>query len=258
MTAAGTLRGRRVIVTRAAEHAAELAAPLEARGAVALVAPAIRLEPAPHEELDRATGRLADGDFDWLVVTSQAGVEALFGRVGFAPSRVRASVAAVGEGTARALRDLGMEPDLVPTTFTTEALGRAMPSGSGRVLLARADIAPEGLEDELRAKGWWPERVDAYRTVLSDSLPPEVRTELEAGRPDAVTFTSASTVRGFLRMAGPPSLRVPVVVCIGPVTAAEAEGAGLRVAGVAEPHTIDGLVSALERVVGPAEPKEIS
>jgi uroporphyrinogen-III synthase len=115
------------------------------------------------------------------------------------------------------------------------------------VLCARADIAPEGLEEALTAKGWTPTRVDAYRTRMPRSLPREAREALRDGRVDAVTFTSASTVRGFVGALGPVR-GTPKVVCIGPVTAREARARGLSVAAVAKPHTMEGVVDALERV----------
>src|SRR5206468_2253963 len=133
-------------------------------------------------------------------------------------------------------------------------LGRAFPRGSGRVLLARADIAPDGLEAALAARGWTPVRVDAYRTRLVPSLPAAAGRALQAGEVDAVTFTSVSTVEGFVAAAGPmlrQATRMPVSVCIGPVTAQAARDAGMKVAGVAQPHTIDGLVAAVERVFRP-------
>jgi uroporphyrinogen-III synthase len=244
-----------VVVTRARPQADELAGLLEARGATPLVASTIELRPADPEELARAVSGLEEGRFEWLVVTSRAGVEAL-AEAGLAS--VAARVAAVGDGTARALLDRGIEADLVPSAYTTEALGEAMPGGTGEVLLARADIAPDGLEAALVAKGWTPVRVDAYRTVLADGLPAEVRQSLAEGQVDALTFTSASTVRGFVAATGDLRTPLPAAVCIGPVTAAEASAAGLRVAGVAEPHTIDGLVAALEAVLGPVPSEERS
>jgi uroporphyrinogen-III synthase/uroporphyrinogen III methyltransferase/synthase len=107
-------------------------------------------------------------------------------------------------------------------------------------------VAPEGLEDALAAKGWSPTRVDAYRTRMPRSLPPAARMALRRGEVDAVTFTSASTVRGFVRALG-PTRGNPRVVCIGPVTAREARDRGLTVHAVANPHTIEGLVAAVER-----------
>jgi uroporphyrinogen-III synthase len=117
------------------------------------------------------------------------------------------------------------------------------------VLCPRADVAPEGLEEALSRKGWTPERVEAYRTRLARSLPKEARDALRRGEVDAVTFTSASTVRGFVR-AFRAVRGSPKVVCIGPVTAREAREHGLPVSAVARPHTMEGLVAALERVLG--------
>lgn len=252
-----TLQGKVVLVTRPKEEGADLATMLQDRGATVILAPAIELAPAAEEELDRAARDLAAGVYAWAMFTSQAGVEAVLPRVGPPGSAagLPVRVAAIGEATAGALRRFGVEADLVPTTFTTAALGRAFPKGSGQVLLARADIAPDGLEAAVAAKGWTPVRVDAYRTRLIPSLPPHARAALRAGDVDAVTFTSVSTVQGFMMAAGPllqEAPRKPVSVCIGPVTAEAVRNGGMKVAGVAQPHTIEGLVAALERVFRPA------
>ncbi|MDQ4108591.1 MAG: uroporphyrinogen-III synthase, partial [Actinomycetota bacterium] len=106
------------------------------------------------------------------------------------------------------------------------------------------------LEEALARKGWAAVRVDAYRTVFATSFPRAARDALRSGDVDAVTFTSASTVRGFVNALG-AARGTPTVVCIGPVTAAAARDAGLRSAAVAKPHTIDGLVAALERALPP-------
>jgi uroporphyrinogen-III synthase len=250
VTPAATLAGRTIVVTRPAEQAAELVEPLETRGALTIRAPAIEILPAPDELLDGAAERIARGDFTWVVLTSRAGVDALIGAIRRrGMDRVAAKVAAIGEGTAEALRDARVEPDLVPRTFTTEALGRALPKGDGTVLLARADIAPPELDEAVAAKGWQIARVDAYRTRRVRSLPSEARQVLRAGGADALTFTSASTVDGFVAAAG--SLELPRAICIGPVTAKAARRYGIPVAGVASPHTIEGLVARLERVFAP-------
>jgi uroporphyrinogen-III synthase len=244
-----TLAGRTILVTRPAEHAARLVRALERRGARVLLAPAVRLVPARSAVLTAALRELAAGRFDWITLTSAATVDVLRDRLD-APREVRARVAVIGEGTASAFRRWARrDPDLRPSTFTTAALARAFPRGSGRVLCARADIAPQGLEAALARKGWDAVRVDAYRTVLAASLPRPARDALRRGQVDAVTFTSASTVRGFVRALG-GAQGAPKVISIGPVTSAAAREAGLRPAAVAEPHTIDGLVAALERTLG--------
>jgi uroporphyrinogen-III synthase len=243
------LAGRTILVTRPLDASAALAEALERRGARVVVAPAIEIVPARSAKLTRALKDLAAGRFTWITITSRSTVEMLAERL--QPSDVRAKVAAIGEGTAAAFRSwAGRDVDLQPSVFTTNGLAKAFPKGIGRVLCARADIAPEGLEDALAAKGWSPERVDAYRTRMPRSLPPAARATLAAGEVDAVTFTSASTVRGFVGALG--AVRgTPKVVCIGPVTAKEARAHGLTVHAVARPHTFDGVVDAVERALMP-------
>jgi len=153
-------------------------------------------------------------------------------------------VAAVGAGTADALRARGVEPDLVPPTFTTEAIGKAFPRGEGRVLLARADKTEPGLEEALRAKGWTPERVTVYKLRPVARMDPAVRRAVLAGEIDILTFASGGTVRAFMRLVrGKPHRRVKIAA-IGPVTAKAAKAAGLHVHVVAKEHTIPGLAAA--------------
>ena len=243
------LAGRTVLVTRPRPEADALARLLKRRGATAIVAPAIELVPVRSAALTRALAELEDGAFAWVTLTSPRTVDVLAEHL--TPGRVRAKVAAVGDGTAERFRRWSRrDPDLVPRAFTTASLGRAFPKGTGRVLTPRADVAPEGLEDALARKGWRPTRVDAYRTRMPRSLPAEARAALRSGDVDAVTFTSASTVRGFVRAMSVVKGN-PKVVCLGPVTAREAREYGLRVHGVADPHTVEGLVAAVERVLAP-------
>ena len=245
----GGLAGATVVVTRPRDQSAELVALLRDRGATPILAPAIEIVPSRSSALTRALDDLRAGGFEWLTLTSRATVDVLRRRM--RPGEVRASVAAVGEGTSESFAGwANRRPDLVPRTFTTEALARAFPRGHGRVLCPRADVAPDGLEEALEAKGWSPLRVEAYRTRLARVLPRDARAALEEGRVQAITFTSASTVRGFVG-AAPTVPGTPKIVCIGPVTAREARGHGFVVAAVARPHTIEGVVAALERALAP-------
>jgi uroporphyrinogen-III synthase len=242
-----TLARRTVLVTRPHAEADELARLLRRRGARAIVAPGIELAPVRSAALTRALAELSDGAFAWVTLTSPRTVQVLSDSL--RPREVRAEVATIGEGTAEAFRRWSRrDADLVPKTFTTGGLARAFPRGRGRVLMPRADVAPGGLEDALERKGWRTTRVDAYRTRSARRLPLEARTALERAEVDAVTFTSASTVRGFLGALGAVKGN-PKVVCIGPVTAREAREHGLRVHAVASPHTIEGLVAAVERAL---------
>jgi len=246
------LAGKTIVVTRPADRAERLVNLLDQRGARVLVAPAIDLRPVRSAALTRALRDLATGSFAWIVLTSPATVRMLDERLD-GPRDVRAKVASVGEGTAAAYERWSRRAaDLVPRSFTVESLARAFPRGHGRVLCARADIAPDGLEDALAGKGWEPTRVDAYRTIFPRTLPAAARRAISRGEVDAITFTSASTVRGFLQALGDIGLvGNPKVVCIGPVTAKAAREHGLTVHAVANPHTTDGLVEALERALKP-------
>ena len=250
MTPGGPLAGKVVLVTRPRDQSAALVHELERQGATAIVAPTIEVVPVRSTELTKALQELAAGTFDWITLTSRATVDVLASRL--EPGDVRARVAAVGEGTYAAFRRwAGRDPDLVPKTFTTAALAHAFPRGRGRVLCARADVAPEGFEKALAAKGWTPLRVDAYRTTMPEWLPIGAREALARGTVDAITFTSASSVRGFTN-AVTDVRGDPKVVCIGPVTAREARAHGLEVAAVAQPHTMEGLIAALEHALGGA------
>lgn len=242
-----SLDGLIILVTRPPDQSAELGRLLERRGATSILAPTIEIVPARSAALTRALRDLSTGGFTWITLTSRSTVEMLASRL-TAPTDVRAKVAAIGEGTGAAFRAWAQrEADVTSATYTTIELARAFPRGQGRVLCARADIAPPGLEEALAAKGWTPERVDAYRTRMARALTTEARDGLRDGRVDAITFTSASTVRGFVG-AVTVVRGNPKVVCIGPVTAREARERGLRVSAVARPHTIAGVVEALERV----------
>jgi uroporphyrinogen-III synthase len=133
---------------------------------------------------------------------------------------------------------------LIAEVHLAEALVDAFPPGPGTVLVAQADRARPVVVDGLRAKGWQVEAVVAYRTVTATVTPSLVAAVMAA---DAVTFTSASTVEGYCEAFAVVS---PVVVCIGPITAAAAEQRGLRVDAVAAQHTVEGLVSATIAALG--------
>jgi uroporphyrinogen III methyltransferase/synthase len=245
----GPLAGKVVLITRPRDEDGGLADSLRERGAVPIDAPVIRIAPvSAGGSLDRAIQENAG--YTWIAFTSPNAVDAWFERaaaLGMGGRPPRTQVAAVGDATGDALRTRGIVPDLIPREFTTAALGKTFPRGKGKVLLPRADIAPTELEEALQSKGWTVVRVDAYRTLPVRSLPPEARRALESGEVDALAFTSASTVDGFVRAAG--VVRGPRVACIGPVTAHAARRAGFTVHAVARPHTIQGLVEGLERAL---------
>jgi uroporphyrinogen III methyltransferase / synthase len=246
------LAGMTVLVPRAREQAGTFSVLLRQRGAEPLEVPTIAIRPlGSTSELDAAVERLVAGGYDWLVLTSVNGVAALRGRMEAlghqATALATTPVAAIGPATEAALRDWGVTPALVPPAATTAALGEAFPAGSGEVLLARADIASPELGAILRAKGYAAHDVAAYRTVPLDRLDAAARRRLDSGEVDWLAFTASSTVQGFARAYGGPPPGGVRVAAIGPVTAAAAEAAGMRVDATASEHTIPGLVAAIER-----------
>lgn len=234
------LSGRRIVITRPQADAERLAARLRALGAEPIVAPAIEIEFTDPPELDAALARLHE--YHWIVFTSRNGVDAVLRRPSgraLKPGTPHPTprIAAIGPATAGALRRHGVEPDLVPDRYVAEAVLEALGDVKGlKVLLPRADIARKALPEGLSARGAEVHEIAAYRT--GGAAP-----QASLGPVDAVTFTSSSTVRGFLENGPVPE--GAKVICIGPITAATAQEYGLEVTAVADEYTEDGLVAAL-------------
>ena len=235
---AGPLAGASVVVTRARAQASELATRLRRLGASVIEAPAIRIEPT-SEALPPLAG------FDLVCLTSPNGVELLFDRLGARGEDARAlagaTVAAIGPGTARALREHGVIADVVPERFVAEGLVDSLAGVEvSRALIARASSARDVLPDALRERGAEVTIVDLYDTVaepIGELAAPAIAAA------DYVTFTSSSTVRFFLASA---SLGEHTrVVSIGPVTSETLRERGLTVHVEASRHDIDGLIDAI-------------
>jgi uroporphyrinogen III methyltransferase / synthase len=232
--AAGPLAGRTIVVTRARAQASGLAARLRALGAQVIEAPAIRIEPLPVAVPDLA-------GFDLLCLTSPNGVRRLFEEVRDARALAGPAIAAIGPGTAAALREHGVEADVVPERSVAEALVEALAGVPvRRALVARAQDARDVLPDALRARGAEVEVLALYRTVAE---PLDAPTRAAALGADLATFTSASSVRFFHEAAG--TLDGPRLVSIGPVTSAALRELGYEAALEAGDHTPDGLVDVL-------------
>ena len=239
------LHGRTVAVTRARAQASALAARLHALGAVVIEAPVIRTQPLPAAIPDLAA-------YDLLCVTSPNGAHELFGRLAAADADARAlaglTVAAIGPGTARALGEHGIRPDIVPSRAVAEGLVDALASADvRRALIVRGREGRDVLPDALRERGADVDVLVLYETVAE---PMDDATARAAAAADYLTFTSASTVRFFLAAAG--SLDGPRIASIGPATSAALREAGVEPALEADPHTPDGLVAALVADAGGA------
>jgi len=229
---------------------------LRAHGAVPEQVPTIAVEPPrTPQQMERAVKGLVTGRYQWIAFTSVNAVRAVrekFEEYGLdARAFAGVKVAAVGEQTAAALRAFGIMPDLVPAGEQSgEGLADVWPAYDdvldpiNRVLLPRADIATENLLARLTDLGWEAEDVTAYRTVRAAPPPAPIREAIKGGGFDAVLFTSSSTVRNLIGIAGKPHA-VTVIAVIGPQTAKTAAEFGLRVDVMAPTPSVTALVDAL-------------
>ena len=245
------LFGKRVVVTRAREQADTLAGKLAALGAAVIELPTIEIRPpADTGPLDRAIAELPS--YDWLIFTSANGVRAFIDRLPDLRA-LRARICAIGPATKAAIQALHVKVDLMGAEYVAEGLVEAFaahPLEGKRVLLPRAAVARDTVPVELAKRGAKVDVVEAYRTVAPEDLAAKIR-DAFARKPDAITFTSSSTVKNFAAGAADIPVR-PVellagvhVVSIGPITSATARELGLTVAAQAAVYTVEGLVDAI-------------
>ena len=244
------LAGKRVVITRPAHQADWLVERLLAAGAVPIAFPTIEIIPCQDTaRLDQALTDLAT--YDWLVFTSQNGVDFFWRRFVQANlnllSLAGLKVAAIGPATARALAEREVKVHYVPAEYVAEAVARGFPDPDGkRILLPRATVARDALVRGLTQRGAVVDEIPVYETV-TPRLEPQVWQELDF-RVDVVTFTSSSTVRGFFDLLGERSkavLQEAASACIGPITAGTLQEFGFQPQIIATEYTADGLLNDL-------------
>lgn len=251
------LFGQRVLVTRTRQQASELARALAAAGAEPVELPTIEImRRFDAARLGAVVDDLCDGAYAWLLFTSANAVTILFDFLrerSLDARSVRASVAAIGPGTANSLRARGVVPDVTPTrdAYTAdgllEALGGEEMAGR-RILLPRAEGGRDVLLDGLRGRGAAVDEVTLYVASVPQATDAEAFRRLQSGEIDVATFASSSSVRNLVALLGDDlePLRRCRIACIGPITAATVEELiGRPPDVVAEEHTIAGLVRAL-------------
>jgi uroporphyrinogen-III synthase len=248
-----SLSGRRIVITRAQRQSGGLRERLESQGAEVLLLPTIEtVAPESYAPLDDALHQAAQ--FDWLVVTSRNSVDVIHQRLAaLGLSReclAHLKCAAVGPSTADGLKELGLRADLVPEQYVGEALASELVIrvGTQRVLLVLATGARSIIPDALRKAGATVTIAHAYRTVVPADAAARAKAIFGARPlPDAVVFTSGSTVIHLLNVLSEAELALPdAVACIsiGPVTSAALRDVGLAVAAEAATASLEGLVAA--------------
>jgi len=270
------LAGIRVLVGRAMHQAGVLSTELRKLGATVIEIPFIEIrKPRSFKALDSALKNLAE--YDWLILTSVNGVDAMWQRMGRlrlafgVPRRSKAAnkprpnrtalaaaiprIAAIGPATKKAIEQCGAKVDVVPEEYVAESVVRSLKNKvkGKRVLLVRAKVARDVIPRELRKAGARVDVVEAYQTVVPESSRTRLRAALKnpRTRPHVVTFTSSSTVRNFVTLLGSqrPDLAGIRLASIGPITSATLNELGLRVDIAAEEYTIPGLIEAIKQTL---------
>ena len=256
----GPLAGKRIVVTRAHKQADGLSSLLTQFGADVIEAPVIDIrEPDSYDPLDTALQDILQ--YDWLILTSVNGVEAMFSRLeplGLnVDSLQHLKIAAIGPATEERIQDHGLVVDIVPPHYVAEEVVRALRKlvKGEKVLLVRAKIARDLIPDELRAAGAHVDVVEAYQTVIPEDAKFRMQSVFaERPLPDVITFTSSSTVQNFLTIIVgtdiPAKLSHVKFASIGPVTSRTMREYGLRVDVEADEYTMEGLTQALVRHFG--------
>jgi uroporphyrinogen-III synthase len=220
-----------VLVTRPGGEADPLVGALQAAGYRVHAVPTVVTRSLDFDQPDLTR-------YDWIVVTSAAGVGALT----MPPAGPR--WAAVGQATARALRAIGVEPAVEPDEADGLALANALPDVRGkRVLLVRASAAAPDLPERLRERGAAVDELTAYLTIEGpESAAEPLKTALGDFELAAIIFASGSAVRGYVALGGTPSRPA---ITIGPRTTRVAEQLGFRVIAQAARPTAQALAAAV-------------
>jgi uroporphyrinogen-III synthase len=260
------LSGWRILTTRASKQSGGLAAPLREMGAEVIEIPTIEIKPpTSYKALDTALKNIAK--YDWLILTSVNGVEALFARLKklrIPPEKLaHLHVAAIGPATQREIENNGLEVAVTPDRYVAEAVVEALKgkTQAKRVLLVRAKVARDVLPTELRKSGAKVDVAEAYETHVPKGAKAKLNRLFsnDTSRPDIVTFTSSSTATNFLALLEKDhwhGLREIWLASIGPVTSDTLRQAGFKPNIEALEYTMEGLALAIAKHVLTTHPSE--
>jgi uroporphyrinogen III methyltransferase/synthase len=247
------LDGRTIVITRAATQAASFSRLLSELGAEVIAFPTIRIAPPRnwgpvHKAIHEIKG------YDWLLFTSVNGVEMFFEQLKSQGGSIHdlkgIRIGAIGPKTSASLKELGLKVAVCPDEFRAEALADVLgPVKGQRILLARAEKAREILPQILERRGAKVTVVTVYRTLRLNRLAPTLKKRLFTGEVDAVTFTSSSTVHGFMEHFTTRErqrlFKHTQAAAIGPITAGTLRDYGVRATILAKPYTTEALAKAI-------------
>jgi uroporphyrinogen-III synthase len=256
-----SLSGIRILIGRARHQAGALSAELRKLGATILEIPFIEIrKPRSFKPLDDALRSL--GNYDWLILTSVNGVEAMWDRMAklklAKTSLAEMRIAAIGPATRKAIEKRGATVDIVPEEYVAESVVRSLKNKvkGKQVLLVRAKVARDVIPNELRRAGAHVDVVEAYETVAPESSRKRLQAALAnpRRRPQVVTFTSSSTARNFSELLDSRRNRTKklagiLMASIGPVTSSTLRELGMHVDIAAKEFTVPGLVRAIREAL---------
>lgn len=256
------LKQKRVLLTRPLEGMEEFQRKLDFQGAEIISYPMIQLSLTEDQTpLNKAFDNLEV--YDWVVFNSSAAVRFFFQRAEefglklyFYPDL---KFATVGEKTKMTLEQLGYRTNFVPIKYTAEVLAANMPDIEGKkILIPASELTSENYLDVFQKRGAQPELIQVYQNVPTSYNETE-KENLRKQKIDFLTFTSGSTVKAFQQLIGNPALLYPEgrVVCIGPSTLAVAEELGWKVDGMANPHTVEGMIEKMIELANELMPKTL-
>lgn len=239
--------GQRIVVTRAAHQAEQLAAPLRDLGFDVILLPVIAIAPPSDlRPLQRAAEHIHE--YDWIVFTSANAVAALAGQFAGEAAPPRARVAVIGASTREAVEEMGWIVNITPPQFVAESLVQAMAAETldgKRVLLPCAAVTRDVIPRALAARGAIVDVVEAYRNVPPEGIAEQACQVFSPPTPDWVTFTSSSAVNCLVKFTGVDPLKRVRIATMGPITSESVRKHGLTVTAEPAEHTIAGLVMTI-------------
>jgi uroporphyrinogen-III synthase len=241
-----SLSGLRIVVTRASHQAEELAAPLRRLGADVLLVPVIDIGPPTDPAPLRQAAARCD-QYDWIVFSSANAVNAFAAELS-APHACRARIAAVGSATREVAQRNGLPVEVVPEKYVAESLVEALGAESvagKRILLPSAAVTRDVIPGALQKLGASVDVVEAYRNVMPAGAAERAAEVFREPLPNWVTFASPSAVENTVQLVGTAPLQRTKIATIGPVTTQSVQKNALHVSAEANPHTVEGLVSAI-------------
>jgi len=242
-----SLRGQRVVVTRASHQAEELAGPLREAGAEPILLPLIGIAP-PDDKSALINAAEQVNTYDWIIFTSANAIAAFVAEMPDSDGWFRPRIATVGAATCDVAEQYGFRVELMPEKYVAEALVeafRAHPLDGKRVLIPSAAVTRDVVANALRERGAEVDVVTAYQNVIPYEAPAQALAVFQEPLPDWVTFASSSAVEHLVALVGVELVRDVKLASIGPVTTATVEKHGLKVTAEAREHTMAGMVEAM-------------